>query len=42
MLFLRGYLNKGLCYRYKGKGYTIEVVIIAKKVLPDSFKEQLR
>ena len=37
MLFLRGRLNKGLYYRYKGKEYTIEVVIIAKKLPLDSF-----
>ena len=37
MLFLRGCLNKGLYYRYKGKEYMIEVVIIAKKLSLDSF-----
>jgi hypothetical protein len=38
VLFLRGYLNKGLYYRYKGKGYIIEVVIIAEKPLIDGFR----
>jgi hypothetical protein len=39
VLFLRGSLNKGLYYRYKGKGYIIEVVIIAKKLLLDNLKD---
>ena len=37
-LFLRDRLNKGLYCRYKGKEYIIEVVIIAEKLLLDSFK----
>jgi hypothetical protein len=38
-LFLRGCLYKGLYYRYKGKGYVIEVVIITKKLLLNGFKD---
>ena len=42
MLFFRGGLNKGLYYRRKGKGYTIEVVIIiTKKLPPDNIKDNL-
>ena len=37
-LFLRGRLNKGLHCGHKGKGYTTEVVITAKKLLPDNLK----
>ena len=33
------YLNKGLYYRYINKEYAIEVVIIAKKLLLDGFKD---
>jgi len=39
MLFLKGCLNEGLYYRYKGKGYIIEVVITAKKLLLDNLKD---
>ena len=38
-LFLRDCLYKGLYYRYKGKRYIIEVVIIAKKLLLDNLKD---
>jgi hypothetical protein len=37
-LFIRGRLNKGLYCGRKGKRYTIEVVAIAEKLLPDGFK----
>ena len=33
--FLEIVLIKGLYYGYKGKGYAMEVVIIAKKLTPD-------
>jgi hypothetical protein len=38
VLFLRDRLYKGLYYRYKGRRYAIEVVIIAKKLLLDNLK----
>ena len=38
MLFLRDYLYKGLYCRYKGKGYIMEVVIIAEKPLLDDLE----
>ena len=38
-LFLRGRLNKGLYYRYKGKGYATEAVTIAKKLPPDNLED---
>ena len=38
VLFLKGGLNKGLYYGHKGKGYTIEVVIITEKLPPDGFE----
>jgi hypothetical protein len=41
-LFLRDRLHKGPYYGCKGKRYAIEVVIIAEKLLPDSFKGRLR
>ena len=41
-LFLRGYFDKELYYKYKGKGYAMEVVITAKKLSLNSFKGQLR
>jgi len=37
--FLKIVLTKGLYYRHKGKGYTIEVVITAKKLLLDDLKD---
>jgi len=37
--FLEIVLTKGLYYRHKGKGYTIEVVIIAKKLPLDGLKD---
>ena len=36
--FLEIVLTKGLYYRHKGKGYTMEVVTIAEKLPPD-YKE---
>jgi len=36
--FLEIVLTKGLYYRYKGKRYMTEVVIIAKKLLLDDLK----
>ena len=38
-LFFRGSLNKGLYYGYKSKGYTTEVVIVTKKLLPDDLED---
>jgi len=32
-------LTKGLYYRHKGKGYAIEVVITAKKLLLDDLED---
>ena len=32
-------MTKGLYYGHKGKGYATEVVIIAKKLLPDGFED---
>jgi hypothetical protein len=40
-LFFRGCLDKGLYYRYKGKGYATEVVTTGKLLL-DGFKGRLR
>jgi len=37
-VFFRGCFNKGLYYKYKGKKYTMEIVIITEKLLLDSFK----
>jgi hypothetical protein len=41
VLFLRGRLYKGLYYRYKGKGYTTEAVIITERLLPNNIKDGL-
>jgi hypothetical protein len=38
-LFLRGGLNKGLYYGYKGKGYMTEVVTTAEKLPLDNLED---
>ena len=38
-LFLRGGLNKGLYYKYKGRGYIIEVVTTAEKLQRIALKD---
>ena len=36
---LRGRLKEGLYYGHKGKGYAMEVVITAEKLLLDNLKD---